>query len=165
MQTNQQLYDFTKSSTGDWEVEDDTVMGGKSSGHFTVTNEGHGRFYGHVSLANDGGFSSVQRTFPEVISLPGAAKAFRIRVKGDGETYTLRVQSAEENEYLHEASFPTSGKWETVEVPFSSMKAMHHGEPVDVPNYQGGEVYKLQLMIGNKKEQDFEILVDWIGAE
>ncbi len=157
------LYDFTQHASSDWEVEDDTVMGGESSGNFTVTEDGHGRFYGHVSLANDGGFSSIQANMEKGTDV-GKAKAFSIRLKGDGKRYTLRVQSKPDQNYLHEASFPTSGKWETVTVPFETMEAMHHGEPVDVAEFSGGPVHKLQFMIGNRKEQDFEVLIDWIGT-
>jgi hypothetical protein len=44
------------------------------------------------------------------------------------------------------------------------MRAVHHGEPVDVPNFSGGTVGKLQFLIGNGKEQDFEVLIDRIEA-
>jgi hypothetical protein len=33
---------------------------------------------------------------------------------------------------------------------------------VDVPNYQGENVVEMQLLIGNKKEESFEILIESI---
>jgi len=39
-----------------WQVVDDVVMGGKSSGNFTLTEEGNGLFNGGVSIENNGGF-------------------------------------------------------------------------------------------------------------
>ena len=164
MSHDQFLYNFTSASRKAWEVEDDKVMGGESEGHFEVTQEGHGKFYGHVSLANDGGFSSIQRELDPAGDV-SQDSAFTLRVKGDGKNYTLRAQTETEEEYMFEGTFSTSGDWEEVRVPFSGMKAMHHGEPVDVPPFTGGPVYKLQLTIGNEKEQDFEILIDWIGSE
>ncbi len=163
MQDTNHLYDFTTDSADAWQVEDDTVMGGKSQGQFAITDEGHGRFYGHVSLANNGGFSSIERSFEKKIDVSGE-KAFIVRLKGDGNRYTIRVQSKADQNYLHEASFPTSGEWETITVPFETMNAMHHGEPVDVAEFEGGPVHKIQFLIGNKKEQDFEVLLDWIGT-
>ena len=164
MPHDQFLYNFTTASGKAWEVEDDTVMGGESEGHFEVTQEGHGKFHGHVSLENDGGFSSIQRTLDPAGDV-SQDTAFTLRVKGDGKQYTLRAQTEPEEKYMFEGSFPTSGQWEEVRIPFNEMKAMHHGEPVDVAPFTGGPVYKLQLMIGNQKEQDFEILIDWIGSE
>ena len=38
----------------------DVVMGGKSSGSFALSPEGHGVFKGAVSLENNGGFSSLR---------------------------------------------------------------------------------------------------------
>ncbi|WP_170067637.1 CIA30 family protein [Neolewinella xylanilytica] len=163
MQNSNRLYDFTPDSTDEWEVEDDVVMGGQSEGHFTVTDDGHGRFYGHVSLANDGGFSSIERVLEGDADVSGE-KAFTVRLKGDGKSYTLRVQSKRDQEFMHEATFPTSGEWQTVTIPFGIMEAKHHGEPVDVPEFDGGPVHKLQFMIGNGKEQDFVVLLDWIGV-
>ncbi|MGB3799856.1 MAG: CIA30 family protein [Lewinella sp.] len=163
MQDTDQLYNFTQDSTKEWDVEDDNVMGGESAGEFDVTDDGHGRFTGHVSLANDGGFSSIQSVMDKGTDV-GDAKAFTVRLKGDGKRYTLRVQSKADQEFMHQATFPTSGEWETVVVPFEAMEAMHHGEPVDTADFEGGPVHKLQLLIGNKKEQDFEVLLDWIGV-
>lgn len=164
MSDDQFLYNFTSASAKAWEVEDDTVMGGISEGHFGVNDAGHGHFHGHVSLENDGGFSSIQREFEPRLDVSGD-RAFTLRVKGDGKKYALRVQKTADQEYMHQGSFQTSGDWEVVRVPFDSMSAMHHGEAVDVPNFSGGMVQKLQLMIGNNKEQDFELLIDWIGSE
>lgn len=158
------LADFTPDTDPSaWRVQDDVVMGGKSSGHFELTDEGHGRFHGEVSLANNGGFSSIIRALDEPVAV-GDAEAFRLRIKGDGSTYTFRVKSDPEQRYYHEAAFATSGEWETVELPFAQMSAAYHGEPVDVPNYGGSPVTNLQLLIGNKRAEAFELLVDWVGV-
>ena len=158
------IYDFRKGTPMSWRVEDDTVMGGVSQGHVEMTDKGHAHFYGHVSLENDGGFSSILYTLDQPVDVSGLS-AFNVRVKGDGKSYTLRVKSAPDQEYYHEATFPTSGEWEQVAVPFQKMKAVHHGEPVEVPNFSGGMVQEVQFLIGNKEEQDFEVLIDRIEAK
>lgn len=159
------VYDFRKGvSAKAWEVQDDTVMGGKSQGKLSITDEGHAHFSGHVSLENDGGFSSIQHDLKPTVDV-SEQEAFVVRLKGDGKKYTLRVNTGPENEYFFQSTFPTSGEWEEVTVPFQEMSAVHHGEPVDVPNFSGGKVHVVQFLIGNKKEQDFEVLVDRIGAK
>ncbi|WP_420460996.1 CIA30 family protein [Neolewinella sp.] len=158
------IYDFRKGTPMAWRVQDDTVMGGVSQGQVEMTDKGHARFYGHVSLENNGGFSSILYTLNQPVDVAGLS-VFNLRVKGDGKSYTLRVKSDPDQDYYHQASFPTSGEWEQVQVPFGEMTAVHHGEPVDVPNFAGGPVHEVQLLIGNKKEQDFEVLVDRIEAK
>ena len=159
------LFDFDRDTDpAAWQVQDDVVMGGKSSGHFELTDEGHGRFHGEVSLANNGGFSSIIHAFDEPRDV-GEAEAFRLRVRGDGATYTFRVKSDPGQRYYHEAEFATeAGEWRTVEVPFAEMRAVHHGEPVDAPNYDGAPVTNAQILIGNGRAEAFELVVDWVGA-
>lgn len=156
------IFDFTNNTSPEaWAIQDDVVMGGRSSGHLKITGDGHARFHGEVSLENNGGFSSILHTLKAPRSVEKRT-AFSLRIKGDGKPYTFRIKSAAGDGFYHEAEFPTNGDWETVTIPFDSMKAVHHGEPVDVPNYAGQEVRKLQLLIGNGKAQNFEILIDLI---
>lgn len=55
------LFNFTSSTDiKTWYIVDDVVMGGRSSGTFTLNEDGHGVFAGNVSLENNGGFSSVR---------------------------------------------------------------------------------------------------------
>ncbi|MBB4078526.1 hypothetical protein GGR28_001139 [Lewinella aquimaris] len=159
------VYDFRKGVPATaWQVEDDTVMGGRSAGKLEMTESGHARFYGHVSLENDGGFSSIRHELKPPVDVSGLQR-FVVRLKGDGSSYTLRVKSDPSNDYYHQATFPTTGEWEQQAVAFADMEAVHHGEPVDVPNFSAGRVVEVQFLIGNKQEQDFEVLIDRIAAE
>lgn len=155
------VYDFSNDEVlSEWRVEDDTVMGGRSDGHFETTEEGHGRFFGDVSLENNGGFSSVQHRVDEPYTFQGR-KAFQLRVKGDGKTYNFRVKRPGER-FSFTYAFETSGDWETITIPFSSMRPVFRGYNVDVPNYGGEPVRGLRFLIGNKKPQTFELLIDVI---
>lgn len=61
------IFDFNKEiNIQDWNVIDDVVMGGKSSSQFGLNSNGFGVFEGHVSLANNGGFSSVRYQFEKI---------------------------------------------------------------------------------------------------
>ena len=62
------IFDFTtQSDIKNWNVIDDIVMGGKSSGSFKLNTDGYGVFKGNVSLENNGGFSSVKYKFPRIL--------------------------------------------------------------------------------------------------
>jgi len=51
------LFDFDNTTQSNaWRVVDDGVMGGLSAGNFEIDKNGNGRFYGTVSLDNNGGF-------------------------------------------------------------------------------------------------------------
>lgn len=159
------VFDFTTDTPANaWNVEDDVVMGGRSSSQFTITEEGHGRFTGHVSLENNGGFASIRHQLETPQTLPEDASSFQLRIKGDGKDYTLRVKAKASQNYYHQATFPTSKveEWETIAIAFASMSAMRYGKVVDVPNYAGEQVTQIQLLIGNGKEQDFAVELDVI---
>ncbi|MBA6232631.1 CIA30 family protein [Colwellia sp. MB3u-28] len=81
------MIDFSKQEKGLWRVTDDNVMGGLSNGNMTFEKD-HGIFNGNISLDNNGGFSSV---FRAVENLPEGARNLVIDVKGDGQTYQLRL--------------------------------------------------------------------------
>ncbi|MEL7161642.1 MAG: CIA30 family protein [Bacteroidota bacterium] len=158
------LFDFNQDATA-WRTQDDTVMGGRSDGHFTITDEGHGRFWGDVSLENNGGFSSIRYRFDEPIDVSERV-AFSLRLRGDGKEYAFRVKSAYDQRYYHQARFKTKGdgEWETITIPFASMQPVFRGRSLDLPNYAGESAAEFQLLIGNKKAESFEILLDVIEA-
>lgn len=158
------LYDFTVQGKGNWRTEDDVVMGGRSDSQLKMTEEHLAHFSGHVSLENNGGFCSIhQLVEDDPYTIQDSASAFVIHVKGDGKAYNFRVRTPQ-GRHSYGFTFDTSGEWETVTIPFQKMEASYHGRQVNVPNYAGEPVVEIQLLIGNKKEQTFEILVESIGA-
>lgn len=160
------IFNFTKDTpAGSWKTENDTVMGGVSTSDFVITDDGHGRFSGHVSLKNNGGFASVVHRLDEPISVEGKS-SFQLRVKGDGKDYTFRVKADAGQRHWHQAKFSTkkSEEWETVAIPFTALEARFRGRDVDAPGFAGERVAAMQLLIGNKKEEDFLIEVDVVEA-
>jgi hypothetical protein len=154
------LIDFNRQSKENWQIVDDVVMGGVSQGNFQINDQGHGLFYGEVSLANKGGFSSVRFELPtlEVSNFSGV----RLFVKGDGKPYQFRIRNSYLNRFAYSARFYTSGDWQTIEIPFSSMIATFRGYRLDLPPYEGDKIEEITFLIGNKKEESFELLVDRI---
>lgn len=156
------LYDFDERSNPEaWFVEDDVVMGGRSDGHFYIGDDFHGVFHGHVSLENNGGFSSVRHPLQQKIDVSEHDK-FIVRIKGDGKRYQLRIKNSNNNYQSYISYFETNGDWQTVEVPFSNMKATYHGRMLDMPPYPGNQLDEIAFLIGNKKEQDFRLEIDYI---
>ena len=61
------IFDFNKEKNiNSWIVVDDVVMGGVSSSRISISKDGNGVFSGHVSLDNNGGFSSIRLNLEKV---------------------------------------------------------------------------------------------------
>lgn len=158
------IFDFEKESNiSRWKVEDDVVMGGRSQGYFDLSKEGYGMFYGNVSLENNGGFSSVHYVTDQMDC--SDFSQFVIRLKGDGKKYQFRVKAERSDRHSYVYEFETSGDWETVAIPFDKMYASWRGRTLDLPNFQGQQAYDFAFLIGNKKPQEFKLLIDRISMK
>ena len=112
-----------------WQKITDQVMGGVSTATTSLeTIDGRRalRLRGKVSLENNGGF--IQARLPlepkgRMVDASGF-KGVRLTVRGNGETYSVHLRTARTWlpwQYFH-ATFPTTERWEKVELPFSEFK-------------------------------------------
>jgi hypothetical protein len=159
-----QIYDFTKDSDNrSWYIVDDVVMGGRSNGNFYTNSEGHGVFEGFVSLENNGGFSSLRHGLDKLNV--DKFQYFVLRIKGDGKMYQFRTKSSQEDYYSYIAHFRTTGKWQTVELPFNEMYPSFRGRKLDLPNYPGKTIEEIVFLIANKKEEHFKLEIESINLK
>jgi hypothetical protein len=155
------IFDFTtESDIQNWIIVDDVVMGGRSSGSFTLNADGHGVFEGYVSLENNGGFSSVRYNFKK-IPINEYTKVV-ITLKGDGKEYQFRVKSSSGDYYSYIAPFVTSGEWQEIEIPLNDMYPSFRGRRLDLPNFSNDYIEEIAFLIGNKKQEKFKLLIDKI---
>lgn len=155
------IFDFNQSSDiTTWQIVDDVVMGGKSSGNFTLNEEGMGVFEGSVSLENNGGFSSARYQFEKVRT--ASYGKFIIRVKGDGKKYQFRVKSDVNDRHSYITHISTSGEWQAIEIPFEKMYPSYRGNRLDQPDFSGEHMAEIAFLIGNKRPQQFKLLIDKI---
>ena len=155
------IYDFSQETKiNDWMIVDDVVMGGRSNGSIKLNAEGQGVFEGTISLANNGGFSSVRHR-PEQIKV-GDKTRIIIRLKGDGKEYQFRVKSSTRDYYSYLGPFTTSGEWQEIEIPLASMYPAFRGRKLDLPNFSEDFIEEITFLIGNKKAESFRLLIDWI---
>ena len=160
-QTTMLLYDFnTQSSITNWQIVDDSVMGGRSSSSFALNKAGFGVFKGKVSLENNGGFSMVQYRFEAK-----KANAFTkvcIKLKGDGKAYQFRIKTNVRDSHSYIVSFNTTGAWQTIEIPFKTMYPAFRGRTLNMINYPGEQMEMIAFLIGNKKAESFKLEIDSI---
>jgi len=164
MMNSELLFDFNdKTNNSAWNIVDDGVMGGLSFSRFTINASGHGVFKGTVSTENYGGFCSVRHDM-KPLSLKGK-KSFTLRLKGDGKKYQFRVKANSRDYYNYIYEFQTTTDWQTIEIPISEMYASFRGRTLDIPNYDGERLSEMAFLIGNKKEESFQLLLDKIEVK
>ena len=159
-----EIYTFSaQTNVREWRIVNDGVMGGISKSSLKLTDAGHGQFSGHVSLANNGGFASVQLN--TTIELTEANKFIVLRVKGDGKRYEFRLKGnhSQYESYVH--PFATTGEWEILRLAISEFYPQFRGSKMNSPNFNFKSIEQMTFLIANKQEEDFEILIDWIGLE
>jgi len=159
-----EIYNFsTQSNIKEWRIVNDGVMGGKSKSSLVLTDAGHGQFSGHVSLANNGGFASIQLN--TTIKLAKEKAFIVLRVKGDGKSYEFRLKGdiSQSESYVHQ--FTTSGEWENIKLEISEFFPQFRGRKLNIPNFHFESIAQLSFLIANKQDEDFELLIDWIGLE
>lgn len=155
------IFNFNKKSKlTNWTIINDDVMGGKSSGSFHIDKDGYGVFKGHVSLENNGGFSLLHYRFKE-INTTSYTKVV-LRVKGDGKLYQFRVKKKFSDHYAYIGKFTTTNDWETIEIKFNEMYPAYRGKTLDMPNYANNGIEEIAFLIGNKKTEDFMLMINTI---
>lgn len=142
----------------DWRVIDDGVMGGRSQGR-VETGPGGLRFSGELSTANNGGFSSVRAPLPR--PRPGLVEV-RLRVRGDGRVYQLRLrESAESEAPAWRASFATSDGWQQLRLPAKDFEAVIRGRRLEIlPGLRERTIRHVGLMLTSEDAGPFELTVD-----
>lgn len=139
-----------------WRPINDAVMGGKSQGSMTAS-DGTGIFSGNISLANNGGFSSVVRA---ITPLKSGVESLLIDVEGDGFTYQLRaVVYINGYRIAYKHNFQTvSQHRQQLRMSLSDFKATFRGRTLaNVPTLASENIAEIGLLIINKSEGPFHL--------
>lgn len=166
MSTSRTLLDFaSQDAVPAWEVVNDGVMGGVSSGAFGVGPDGTAVFAGRLRAENNGGFASVR--FPLG---PGAARgavAFTLRVRGDGTRYrlTARMGHALDTPLYQHAFDTTPGAWETLRLPADGFVPTFRGQVLrGEPVLDPARVCWVGLLVADGQFGPFRLEVAWVGV-
>ncbi|QCU74738.1 CIA30 family protein [Pseudoalteromonas distincta] len=141
-----------------WYVINDSVMGGVSNSQVTQTQESL-LFTGNVSLDNNGGFASIRT---ELSTQSQNTKAIALRVKGDGQTYQLRLRTTN---YLDGAAYTHSFKtvkneWVDINFAQSDFTLTYRGRVLEQqPIIDFDDIKQLGFMIAGKQEGKFKLEV------
>lgn len=159
------LFDFQPAaSAAGWQVVNDGVMGGVSTGGFQVSN-GIAVFRGRVSLEHNGGFASV-RSLPASHDLSGC-DAFVIRVRGDGRRYRFTARASQDlDSAIYQAAFTTvKGQREEHRLPLKQFVPSLRGRVLSgQPALDPAKVTSVGFLISDRQEGPFQLDIAWIKA-
>ena len=148
----------------DWEIVNDGVMGGLSEGKIEITKEGQMRFWGELSLENNGGFTTF-RSGDVSLDLSDDL-GLLLKVKGDGRTYEARLATDEKfrgGEVTFMGKFETKkGQWQQVRIPFADFKGSFRGMDLSDRKFDPSKIRRIGLLLGDKQQGPFELEIDSI---
>ncbi len=139
-----------------WRTINDGVMGGKSQGGMNAS-AGYGIFSGYISLANNGGFSSVVRNIKPLAS---GLEQLIIDVAGDGLTYQLRaIVYINGYRVAYKHNFQTvSAQRQQMTLHLSDFEATFRGRIIpNAPLLVSENIAEIGLLITNKTEGQFNL--------
>ena len=163
--TTRSVFSFDEVGTP-WSSVNDNVMGGISQGGFSWDPAGYGVFLGALSLANNGGFSTI-RSEARDLGL-GDSDGIVLRVRGDGRTYNLNLLASDNRFEIGNWRVPlptTAGEWTEVRVPFDRFVFTVMGRQVrGKGSLDSADVRSISFSISDKNETPFRLEIDSIGA-
>ncbi len=147
----------------DWNIVNDDVMGGVSNSDISVNDDNKLIFRGNLSLENNGGFASSRLDISEK-NLSGL-KSFKIKLKGDGNTYKLRLRQNDRRvSYSHNFN-SKKNKWIEVNLPLEDFRPTWRGYYYsDYPDIDIDKISSLSLHISDKQEGEFILEIEYIKA-
>ncbi len=152
------LIEVSEQDNTNWSARNDGVMGGLSKGEM-IFNHDHGIFTGNVSLANNGGFSSVYRT---VENIADDIKTVIVDIEGDGQIYQLRLAQNVNGyriAYKHDF-FAQAGIREKIVFSLDNFRASYRGMIIDdAPPIFPDRLTEVGFLIANKRAGRFALAV------
>ncbi|CAK1854804.1 CIA30 family protein [Vibrio crassostreae] len=152
-----EMIDFTQANEHtNWTVTNDNVMGGISTGG-VIYSGGMSQFKGELSLENNGGFSSINRS---IESLRSEADNVELTFVGDGRTYQLRFttwKGGYRTNYKH--NFETI-KGEQLKKVFQlkDFQAVFRGRLLSgAPRLEAQDIKQIGFLIADKQPLPFEL--------
>jgi len=158
------IFDFQKGvDISNWNIVEDQVMGGESNGSFFLNEDGHAQFEGKVSLENNGGFVSVRYDMSK-LNIENH-QMVSITLKGEGKKYQFRIKNRDQNDYSYIKEFSTNGEWQKIKIPLKEMYPFFRGRKLNQANFKHQQIDEISILIGNKKNEAFQLLIDKIELE
>lgn len=146
-----------------WYLVNDDVMGGVSKSSIELNNQNKLVFKGFLSLENNGGFASTRLALNK--GKLKEVKAFKIKFKGDGNSYKLRLRQNNRRAVYSSKFITNPKKWLEVKIPVEEFKPTWRGfSYTNYPKVDTEKIITLGLQISDKQEGNFKLEIEYIKA-
>lgn len=145
----------TEAGRSPWSILNDNVMGGRSTGTFTINSDGTVVFEGRISLENNGGFASL-RFDPGSINIENYTTVVLL-VNGHGKRFQFRVKADRRDAHSYVTYFGTAKGWQEVEIPLQDLYPTYRGRKLKRSNFSGGKLEEIGFLFGNNKAEEFRL--------
>ncbi|MBA6341420.1 CIA30 family protein [Colwellia sp. MB02u-10] len=153
------MINFTEQQSLDsWRITNDGVMGGKSQGQISL-QANKAIFSGDISLANNGGFSSV---FRPIEPLAKALETVTIDIEGDGLTYQLRlIVNLDGYRMAYKQSFDTvAGQQTQLSFTLADFQASFRGREIpNAPVLTSENIREVGFLVTSKVAGPFSLII------
>lgn len=159
--------DFGREGSGsDWKIINDGVMGGLSAGTVVLTDT-TALFTGHISLANNGGFSSLRSPFAQMDLSNFSTVRIRYRSQGQPFSFILETSQIWFQPYYKYQFAGAEDDWQTVTMNLSEFRETRIGRETGkfLLQNQLANIIRIGFINGGKYESNFELEIDYIVFE
>ena len=158
------MENFDSNNLLNWNIVNDSVMGGRSQATLKLINNTYANFKGYLSLQNNGGFSSIRAYYPPDLT---NVKSIVLKVRGDGRKYNFRIRGNTGNWASYTHSFDTvEGEWNEIELKIDDFYPVYRGYTLkNMPQLSEVIIKEIGIMLSDKIEGSFSIEIDWIMAK
>ena len=158
------MENFDSNNLLNWNIVNDSVMGGRSQATLKLINNTYANFKGYLSLQNNGGFSSIRAYYPPDLT---NVKSIVLKVRGDGRKYNFRIRGDTGNWASYTHSFDTvEGEWNEIELKIDDFYPVYRGYTLkNMPLLSEVIIKEIGIMLSDKIEGSFSIEIDWIMAK
>ena len=140
-----------------WYVQNDTVMGGRSQGGFSITDKA--LIFSGVTNTNGGGFSSIRTQ--KIAKDLSAYSGIKVHIESDGRRYTWSIQTDARwrgRLISYWADFETAaGESEEIYIPFTNFMPQFRGFKLDGPRLDLSAISEFALYQYDKTDGAFEL--------
>jgi hypothetical protein len=158
------IYTFDKDDDlAEWLIINDDVMGGVSKSKLNINKNGNGFFSGTISTAYNGGFASVRYNCDRIYIKDN--QSIKLKIKGDKKEYQFRIKAKIDDYYSYLFPFETSGDWQEIIIPIKEMYPSFRGRRLNSENFNNNFFEQITFLIGNKKNETFNLLIDSITIQ
>ncbi len=156
---------FTQTDIiNNWRVINDGVMGGFSTGEIS-TKENIILYRGNISLANNGGFSSLKSPFQEIDLSDKNIVEIKMKGSGINMAFTIELHKQFYKPYFkHDIKLTSTNTWETVRINLENFKEYIIGKPTykKITKEELSNAIRIGFISNEKKESPFNYEIEYI---